>query len=111
MFFFFMGIMNLVNSNQPPVEPRERDYAPGRCFFAFAIWVGFGVLALFDMAKSNKNKLTEYLLYMGILMVSFFITGLTVYDLDSFIALLFYTAIVTGIMYLLVLGARMVTGN
>ena len=48
---------------------------------------------------------------MGILMVSFFITGLTVYDLDSFIALLFYTAIVTGIMYLLVLGARMVTGN
>ena len=29
-------------------------------FFAFAIWVGFGVLALFDMAKSNKNKLTEY---------------------------------------------------
>ena len=111
MFFFFMGIMNLVNSNQPPVEPRERDYALVGAFFAFAIWVGFGVLALFDMAKSNKNKLTEYLLYMGILMVSFFITGLTVYDLDSFIALLFYTAIVTGIMYLLVLGARMVTGN
>lgn len=101
MFFLFMGIMNLVNSNQPPVEPRERDYALVGAFFAFAIWVGFGVLALWDMAKhAGKQKLTEYLLYVGIFLVSFFITGLTMYDFDSFLAILAYSGLVISALFL-----------
>lgn len=102
LFYFFMGFMNLINSNQPPVEPRERDYALVGAFFAYAIWVGFGLLALFDLGKSaDKKKLTEYLLYAGILMVAFFITGLTVYDFDSFIAILAYCGVVILLLSLI----------
>ncbi|MBP9549726.1 MAG: DUF2723 domain-containing protein [Chitinophagales bacterium] len=102
LFFFFMGAMNLINSNQPPVEPRERDYALVGAFFAFAIWIGFGLLALYDLGKSiDRKKLTEYLLYSGIIMIIFFITGLTVYDFDSFIALLVYSGVIIMVLSLI----------
>lgn len=102
LFFFFMGFMNLINSNQPPVEPRERDYALVGAFFAYAIWIGFGLLALFDLGKNASRKhLTEYLLYGGIIMIVFFITGLTVYDFDSFLALLVYSGIVVMVLSLI----------
>jgi hypothetical protein len=34
--------------NQKPLEPRERDYAYTGSFYAFAIWIGFGVFAIKD---------------------------------------------------------------
>ncbi|MBC8046952.1 MAG: DUF2723 domain-containing protein [Fimbriimonadaceae bacterium] len=106
MFFFFMGFMNLFNSNEPPIEPRERDYALVGAFFVYAIWVGFGVLALFDIAKKKDTKtITEYLLYAGIIMVIMFLIGLTVYDFGSFIAYLIYAAAIIGILSFIVIAA------
>lgn len=48
MLFVFTGLMNIINSNQPPSEPRERDYAVAISFVLFAYWVGMGVLSLFE---------------------------------------------------------------
>jgi hypothetical protein len=46
-FFFFMtGIAIVLYLNQPPLQPRERDYAFAGSFYAFAIWVGMGVAAV-----------------------------------------------------------------
>lgn len=46
-FLFFMtGIAIVLYLNQPPLQPRERDYAFAGSFYAFAIWVGIGVAAL-----------------------------------------------------------------
>ncbi len=46
-FLFFMtGIAIVLYLNQPPNQPRERDYAFAGSFYAFAIWIGFGVAAL-----------------------------------------------------------------
>ena len=46
-FFFFMtGIAIVLYLNQPPLQPRERDYAFAGSFYAFAIWIGMGVAAL-----------------------------------------------------------------
>lgn len=46
-FFFFMtGIAIVLYLNQPPLQPRERDYAFAGSFYAFAIWVGMGVAGL-----------------------------------------------------------------
>lgn len=107
MFFIFMGFMNLVNSNEPPVEPRERDYGLVGAFFAYAIWVGFGVLALYDIAKKKDTKtVTEYLLYSGIVMLTLYFLGLTVYDLDSFIAYLVYGAVIISVLSLLAITAN-----
>jgi hypothetical protein len=56
MLFLMMGVVLVLYLNSPPVEPRERDYIYVGSFYAFAIWIGFGVLALSHwIAKINKN--------------------------------------------------------
>lgn len=46
-FLFFMtGIAIVIYLNQTPNQPRERDYAFAGSFYAYAIWVGMGVAAI-----------------------------------------------------------------
>ena len=53
-FLFFMtGLAIVLYLNQTPQQPRERDYAYAGSFYAFAIWCGLGVLALYDMLKKK----------------------------------------------------------
>jgi len=57
LLFFMTGAAIIVYLNQTPLQPRERDYAYAGSFYAFAIWIGFGVLAIFDgLQKVVKNK-------------------------------------------------------
>ena len=61
-FLFFMtGIAIVLYLNQPPLQPRERDYAFAGSFYAFAIWVGMGVAAIYSLLSSAlaKNKTEE----------------------------------------------------
>lgn len=51
LLFVFTGIAIIVYLNQKPFEPRERDYAYVGSFYAFAIWLGLGVLGLFEITK------------------------------------------------------------
>jgi len=51
VFFLFTGIALKVYLNERPFEPRERDYALVGSFYVFAIWIGFGAYALFDLIK------------------------------------------------------------
>ncbi len=57
-FLFFMtGLAIVMYLNQTPSQPRERDYAYAGSFYAFAIWIGLGAMALGDwMNKLVKNK-------------------------------------------------------
>ena len=54
IYFLFMGLGNLINSNEPPYEPRERDYAVALSFCAFAMWIGFAAPAIYHRIK-RKN--------------------------------------------------------
>ncbi|QNK63846.1 DUF2723 domain-containing protein [Pedobacter sp. PAMC26386] len=57
--FFFTGLAIILYLNQDPLQPRERDYAYAGSFYAFAIFIGFGVLALKELlAKIAKPKLS-----------------------------------------------------
>ena len=47
--FIMMGIALVVYFNTGPGEPRERDYVYAGSFYAFCIWIGLGVLALYDL--------------------------------------------------------------
>ncbi|MEG2063977.1 MAG: DUF2723 domain-containing protein [Alistipes sp.] len=50
MWLFVMtGIALVVYFNSSPSEPRERDYVYAGSFYAFCIWIGFGVLAIKDL--------------------------------------------------------------
>ena len=56
-FLFFMtGLAIVIYLNQTPMQPRERVYAYAGSFYAFAIWCGIGVAALYDMiARKMKG--------------------------------------------------------
>jgi hypothetical protein len=57
-FLFFMtGLAIVVYLNQTPVQPRERDYAYAGSFFAFAIWCGMGVAAIWDLLSTKLRKI------------------------------------------------------
>ena len=49
--FFMTGIAIVIYLNQEPLQPRERDYAYAGSFYAFAIWIGLGVLGLYEMIR------------------------------------------------------------
>ena len=57
VLFLFTGLGIIFYSNQPPNEPRERDYVLVGSFFTFCIWIGLGVPALYEMIKARFSSL------------------------------------------------------
>ncbi|MFP9114153.1 DUF2723 domain-containing protein [Flavobacterium sp. RHBU_3] len=49
--FLFTGLALKIYLNERPFEPRERDYALVGSFYVFAIWLGFGVYAIYEWIK------------------------------------------------------------
>ncbi len=49
------GIAVVIYLNQPPYQVRERDYAYAGSFYAFSIWIGMGVAALYTWIKDWNN--------------------------------------------------------
>jgi hypothetical protein len=58
LLFLLTGIAIVIYLNQKPFEPRERDYAYVGSFYAYAIWIGLGVLAIFDFLQKKTNQVT-----------------------------------------------------
>ncbi len=57
MLFVLTGIALVIYLNSPPVEPRERDYIYVGSYYAFAIWIGLGVMAVAQFATQLlKNR-------------------------------------------------------
>ena len=52
VLFLFTGLALKVYLNERPFEPRERDYALVGSFYVFAIWIGIGVYAIYDVLKN-----------------------------------------------------------
>ncbi|HTS45598.1 MAG TPA: DUF2723 domain-containing protein [Puia sp.] len=44
LLFFFTGMAVVIYLNQAGMQPRERDYAYVGSFYAFAIWIGIGMI-------------------------------------------------------------------
>jgi len=51
LMFFMTGLAIVIYLNQYPHQPRERDYAYAGSFYAFAIWIGLGVLFVYEQLK------------------------------------------------------------
>ncbi len=52
LLFILTGIAIIVFLNQTPNQPRERDYAYVGSFYAFAIWIGLGVVGLYQLGRN-----------------------------------------------------------
>lgn len=55
LLFFFTGFAIVLYLNQAGYQPRERDYAYVGSFYAFAIWIGIGVLKVKDWFAKIMN--------------------------------------------------------
>jgi hypothetical protein len=58
VLFFFTGLAIVLYLNQDPLQPRERDYAYAGSFYAFAIWIGLGVLMIAELISKKLNAKT-----------------------------------------------------
>ena len=56
LLFVFTGVAIVVYLNQYPYQPRERDYAYAASFYAFSIWIGFGVYSVFDFLATKMPQ-------------------------------------------------------
>lgn len=56
--FFLTGLAIIIYLNQSPFEPRERDYAYVGSYFAFSIWIGFGMYAILDFIRNLVKEKT-----------------------------------------------------
>ncbi len=58
LLFIMTGLAIIIYLNQTPLQPRERDYAYAGSFYAFAIWIGMGVLAIYNGLKKYMGNHT-----------------------------------------------------
>ncbi|MBS1760519.1 MAG: DUF2723 domain-containing protein [Bacteroidetes bacterium] len=108
LLFFMTGIAIVFYLNQAGNQPRERDYAYVGSFYAFAIWIGLGVIGFVKTVTEKKDKrlFMDMLIYGGVL--TFFITLMSSMPgsgsdilTTSLIATALYLAFMAGITYLL----------
>ena len=70
LLFFLTGLALILYLNSPPIEPRERDYIYAGSYYAFAIWVGFAVLAFADLLKKFMAEKTAATVASAICLVA-----------------------------------------
>jgi hypothetical protein len=56
LLFFFTGFAIILYLNQAGYQPRERDYAYVGSFYAFAVWIGLGVMKVRDWFASKMTQ-------------------------------------------------------
>jgi hypothetical protein len=109
LLFFFTGMAIVLYLNQYPFQPRERDYAYAGSFYAFAIWIGFGVLALYDAAKNLQTKELGQSIGMAVGGgIALALVGAMFGGNSAFAYLMLYTAIIASVLLAVMHGIGMV---
>jgi len=70
LLFFFTGLAIVFYLNQAGNQPRERDYAYVGSFYAFAIWIGLGVLQIKEWLQSKLNANIATVLSFGVCLLA-----------------------------------------
>lgn len=105
VLYILTGFAIIVYLNQTPLQPRERDYAYAASFYAFAIWIGLGVIGLYNaMTRKDELTATEVVKVGG----GFIVLGMVAYLLELVnsgthefsLSLIYVGAVGTGLMLL-----------
>jgi len=70
LLFFFTGFAIVIYLNMPGNQPRERDYAFVGSFYAFAIWIGIGVLYVKELLQKFMSTSVANYVAAGICMLA-----------------------------------------
>lgn len=101
LLFLLTGFAIIIYLNQKPIEPRERDYAYAASFYAFSIWIGMSVLALYDAFKNMVWK------ELAIIVGSLFLFGIILFAGDTAAGMSFlYMMAVIAVAYAGMIGMR-----
>lgn len=103
LLFVFTGLAIIVFLNQKPFEPRERDYAFVASFYAFAIYIGLAVLAMYDAFKRMVWKEWTYL--VGVLFA--FAVVMALANTTAAVSMAYMAAVIAG-LYGAMIGLRKV---
>lgn len=84
VLFLVTGVAIIIFSNQPPGEPRERDYVLVGSIFTYCIWIGMGVASIYTGLKSFfKASTLRAGLATSLVMVAPLIMGFQNWDDNS----------------------------
>ncbi|MDA7803893.1 DUF2723 domain-containing protein [Crocinitomix sp.] len=99
LLFLLTGFAIIIYLNQKPSEPRERDYAYAASFYAFAIFIGMSVLALYDAFKTMIWK------ELGLILSGIFALGviLLLGDKTAAISMFYIGGVIGGAFALMIL--------
>ena len=70
LLFFFTGFAIVFYLNQAGNQPRERDYAFAGSFYAFAMWIGIGVLYVRELFNKYMSVNTANYVSAGLCLLS-----------------------------------------
>lgn len=80
--FLFTGLGIIFYTNQPPNEPRERDYVLVGSFFIFCMWIGMAIPAIYEFAKQRLATVSGNML--GILCGALVLTAPVIMGFQNF---------------------------
>lgn len=101
LMFLLTGLAIVVYLNQYPYQPRERDYAYAGSTYAFAIWIGMSVYALYDTARNRtfKEQRSVITTVLGVTLVIFLAETLSgsghAFSASIILLLVFYLTLAT----------------
>lgn len=104
LLFLLTGLAIIIYLNQKPMEPRERDYAFAASFYAFAMWIGIGVYALYEAYKSFARKDWKALSYVaggGTAVFLLFAAMTSMATLKTWFIVAILSAILLGLFFVL----------
>lgn len=117
LLFFFTGFAIVIYLNQPGNQPRERDYAYVGAFYAFAVWIGLAVPAIYKMVRNQQKSHEQFIQVLAYgAGVTFFITMLSsnygsAGVKGAFIAGFFAAAVYAAVVSLIYFLTRALSGN
>ena len=98
LLFLLTGLAIIIYLNQKPFEPRERDYAYAASFYAFSIFIGFAVMAMYDAFKSMVWK---ELMYIAGALIGIGIV-FAVSDTTASISMIYMGVVITALLGLMI---------
>ncbi|MCB9223746.1 MAG: DUF2723 domain-containing protein [Crocinitomicaceae bacterium] len=98
LLFLLTGLAVIIYLNQKPYEPRERDYAYAASFYAFSIWIGLAVMALFD---AFKNIVWKEVMYIAAIVIGLGII-FSISDTTAAVSMIYMGVVITGLYALFV---------
>jgi hypothetical protein len=69
VLFFTTGMIFNIYGNQPPIEPRERDYVIVGSLFAYSFFIGLSVIAMYRGMRDKINPNAAFAIAFGIAIV------------------------------------------